>query len=334
MSINITARPFAYNTGSNIGGTQQIGDLSVGIPSDGFPESPDFWNGPNEELGYVIAYPQTNGLHPTPISGKTSFVGFWRSKFMTDESFLALVLNKTGQTFATGLQAKAWLNNNGYWTSYLSPILSLDAGNMSSYSGSGTVWTDLVGGKTFNLINGPGYNSGNGGKLSFNASSGQYAQCNSSLPNLNTWSIAVWHYYTGTNVGSGGCLVTEVYPGSTSRINYSLGDNYDGGYLSAGFFDGGWRTSGTQSLPPNNWYHIIGTYDGSIIKLYVNGALVQSNSYSGTPISSNGGIRLMRRWDNPDYWGGSLATVDIYDRSMNGNQVTSLFNRTKSRFGL
>jgi hypothetical protein len=48
----------------------------------------------------------------------TASVGFWRSKFATDESFLELVLNKTGQTFATGIQAKTWLNNNGYWTSY------------------------------------------------------------------------------------------------------------------------------------------------------------------------------------------------------------------------
>lgn len=328
-----TARPFAYNTGSNINGTEQLGDLAIGIPSDGFSGSPDFWNGADEELGYVIAYSQPDGSHPTPISGVTSSVGFWRSQAMTDESFLALVLNKTGQTFATGLQAKTWLNNNGYWTSYLSPVLSLDAGNVSSYSGSGTVWTDLVGGKTFNLINGPGYDPSNGGKFYFYASGGQYAECNTSLPNLSTWSVSVWHYYTDANVGSGMCLVTEVYPGSTSNINYSLGDNYDGGSLSSGFFDGSWKTSGSHVLTANNWYHITGTYDGSSVKLYVNGSLVQNNTYTGNPISSSGGIRLMRRWDNPDYWDGYLATVDIYDKSMNASQVSSLFNRTKSRFG-
>jgi len=113
-----TARPFAYNTGSNINGTEQVGDLAIGIPSGGFSESPDFWNGPDEDLGYVIAYSQPDGLHPTPIPGITASVGFWRSKFLTEESFLELVLNKTGQTFATMIQAKTWLNNNGYWTSY------------------------------------------------------------------------------------------------------------------------------------------------------------------------------------------------------------------------
>ena len=329
-----TARPFAYNTGSSISGTTQTGDLAIGIPISGFSENPEFWNGPDEELGYVIAYSQPDGLHPTPVIGNTASVGFWRSKQMTDESFLGLVKNKTGQIFATGLQAKTWLNNNGYWTSYLSPILSLDAGNMSSYPGSGTTWTDLVGGKTFSLINGPGYDPSNGGKFYFHAPSGQYAQCNSGLQNLSTWSIGVWHYYTGSNVGSGMCIVTEVYPGSTSRINYSLGDNYDGGLLSSGFFDGGWRTSGSHSLTANSWYHIVGTYDGLTNKLYVNNTLVQSSDYTGSPQSSNGGIRLMRRWDNADYWDGYLSTVDIYDKAMNPSQVASVFNRTKSRFGL
>jgi hypothetical protein len=524
MSINIKARPFAYNIGSNINGTSQVGNLAVGIPSDGFTEYPEFWNGPNEEVGYVIAYPQSNGLHHTPdtgnrlslnpiyrgtdilvtnngqtayqqfgyqqsvlgntsISDKVMFtvwcqlgepgtlpnshfigigytsmnlqgnpygafpgndtqsmgycsdgniyynggvysgglstwgngdvidiavdaynsliwvrvnngywnnnmsanpgtgtngiesiggpfnpvlcpgfegtmiiqntpynngtiptgfkflgdtkasVGFWRSKYMTDESFLSVVKNKTGQEFSTGIEAKTWLNNNGYWTSYLSPVLSLDAGNSSSYSGSGTVWTDLVGGKSFNLINGPSHSSGFGGLFNFNASSGQYAQCDTSLPNLSTWSIEVWHYYTGNNTGDGMCIITEVYPGTTSNINYSLGDNYSN-TLSSGFFDGAWRATPGHNLTPNNWYHIVGTYDGTYLKLYVNNSLVESNAYSGTPISSNAGIRLMRRWDNPDYWDGLLATVDIYDDALNSSQISSLFNRRKSRFSL
>jgi hypothetical protein len=34
-----TARPFAYNTGSTISGTIQVGDLSVGTPTTGFTGS-------------------------------------------------------------------------------------------------------------------------------------------------------------------------------------------------------------------------------------------------------------------------------------------------------
>jgi len=56
-----TTRPFAYNTGLPISGTTQVGDLAVGIPTSGFTNNPIFWNGPDEDLGYVIAYPVSGG---------------------------------------------------------------------------------------------------------------------------------------------------------------------------------------------------------------------------------------------------------------------------------
>lgn len=215
-------------------------------------------------------------------------------------------------------------------------VLGLDAGNPLSYPGSGTVWTDLVEGRTFNLIDGPVYDSANGGKIYFSAAGGQYAGCTSSLPNLSTWSVGVWHYYTGANIGIGMCLVTEVYPGNTGNINYTLGDanGNAGDLISSGFFDGGWRTTSNYTLIANNWYYIVGTYDGFTNKLYVNNTLVTSGSYTGTPISSQGGINLMRRWDNPDYWDGYLATVDIYDGALSSSKINSIWNSTKSRYGL
>jgi hypothetical protein len=63
-----TTRPFAYNTGSTIPGTEQVGDLSVGTPTSGFTSSPQYWNGPDEDLGYVIAAPVSGDTQPTPLS--------------------------------------------------------------------------------------------------------------------------------------------------------------------------------------------------------------------------------------------------------------------------
>ena len=265
------------------------------------------------------------------LGNVTASVGFKRSANKTEGSFVALANAEYGQSFTTGDQAKTWLNNNGYWTSYLpfpSPVLSLDAANYMSGD-----WIDSVGGKSFTLYNSPTRSTDNGGYFSFNAASAQHAICTSSLPNLNTWSVSVWHYYTGANTGAAPCIVTESFPGNTSNINYSLGNN--NAPLSSGFFDGGWRiTSLAGELQQNNWYYIVGTYDGATLKAYVNGSLISSVSYVGTPISSQGGIRLMRRWDLGDYWGGRLATVDIYDEAIGSDGISSIFNTTKSRFGL
>ena len=62
-----TSRPFAYNRSSPIDGTIQVGDLVVGYPTSGFTDSPQFWNGPDEELGYVIAVPVSGNTQPTPV---------------------------------------------------------------------------------------------------------------------------------------------------------------------------------------------------------------------------------------------------------------------------
>ena len=61
-----TTRPFAYNTGSLISGTTQVGQLAIGMPTAGFSATGlQWWNGPDEDLGYVIA--KTFSTQPTPI---------------------------------------------------------------------------------------------------------------------------------------------------------------------------------------------------------------------------------------------------------------------------
>lgn len=540
-----TARPFAYNTGSPIAGTEQVGDLAVGFPTAGFPSTGlQWWNGPDEDLGYVIAHTVPSGNQPNPLN-IPAYVGFYRSPLKTEQSFVDMVNQFFNQTFTTGNQCKTYLNNNGYWTSYvsnlvlhldasdinsypgsgtvwydisgngnhvtmvnsssitwnntgpvyfstgsngwfdnpsgtnlpvgnseytfivwvklgsswsangfmsvgpfggsnqanafragttnqlinywwandlsvtssLSPtdnwfnavckfdgitrsiwvngvlvgsdtpvghnvttsalqiakttsteylngeigealiynialsnsqivqyynntvgkyaglVLSLDAGNPLSYPGTGTTWTDLVGGKVFNLINGPGFDSGNGGKFYFYAPGGQYAECSTSLPSLPQFTTSVWHYWDGTNTGAVPTILTEVFIGGP--INYFVG-NLLGVVAQAGYFNGGFQVSPQFTLIPNNWYQIVTTCDSSqVVKVYVNNTLISTTPTGGpAPSSSNAGIRLMRRWDDPDFWGGYLATVDVYDNALSATQIANIWNSTKSRFGL
>jgi hypothetical protein len=113
------ARPFAYNPGSLIPGTEQVGSLSIGTPTSGFTNNPQYWNGPDEELGYVITQSVSGNTQPTEIPGVFASLGFFRSTDLTEGSFITLSETIAGQSFATGEDAKTWLNNNGYWTSYV-----------------------------------------------------------------------------------------------------------------------------------------------------------------------------------------------------------------------
>ena len=64
-----TARPFAYNPpgATGITGTDQVGSLAVGTPTYGFSSTGlPWWNGPDEDLGYVIAQSVPSNTQPTP----------------------------------------------------------------------------------------------------------------------------------------------------------------------------------------------------------------------------------------------------------------------------
>ena len=114
-----TARPFAYYTGSTtISGTRQYGSLSVGVPTTGFTNSPQYWNGPDEDLGYIIAVPVSGNTQPTPIPGVTASVAFYRSSELTEISYIKLVNDTFNQSFITGEAAGKWVFDQGYYTSY------------------------------------------------------------------------------------------------------------------------------------------------------------------------------------------------------------------------
>lgn len=114
MSIS---RPFAYNTGASIAGTEQVGNLAVGTPTSGFTGM-EWWNGPNELLGWVIAESVSGDTQPTPISGVTASVGFFRTPTFTDSSFISLANKITNQSYTTATQASSGLTSLGYWNSY------------------------------------------------------------------------------------------------------------------------------------------------------------------------------------------------------------------------
>jgi hypothetical protein len=66
-----TSRSFAYNTGSPISGTEQVGNLAVSVDLLDYTISPggvQWWQGPDQDLGYVIAHTVPNDTQPTPVA--------------------------------------------------------------------------------------------------------------------------------------------------------------------------------------------------------------------------------------------------------------------------
>jgi hypothetical protein len=112
-----TSRPFAYNPGAPISGTTQVGNLAIGFPNGGFGGL-EWWNGPDEDLGWVICVPVPSDIQPTPVSGVLASVGFFRSALKTEASFITLSNFIFNKAFVTGDEASTWLTSQGYWPSY------------------------------------------------------------------------------------------------------------------------------------------------------------------------------------------------------------------------
>jgi hypothetical protein len=122
-----TSRPFGFNSEKTpIPNTEQYGDLVVGDNSMDLPYDENYggvqwWNGPDEDLGYVIAtlnVDKGEPQQPTPVIDILGSVQFWRTDGFDEGLFIDLVLSITGISFKTTKDAISYLLSNGYWTSY------------------------------------------------------------------------------------------------------------------------------------------------------------------------------------------------------------------------
>ena len=126
-----TTRPFAYNIGSPISGTTQVGSLSIGDASVEYSSNYgglQWWMGADEDPEYIIAQPVPAGNVNTPIPGLSAYVQFFGSVVKTDQGFLNMVNalpSRVGQIPFTNTQdAYNWLGSNDYWTSFTNPSVS------------------------------------------------------------------------------------------------------------------------------------------------------------------------------------------------------------------
>ena len=89
-----TTRPFTRNTGSAISGTEQLGNLAIGIFQQEYAANlggVKWWMGPDEDLGYIVAKEIPSGTQPNPVSSNQASVAFLRSPIKTELSFVNMV---------------------------------------------------------------------------------------------------------------------------------------------------------------------------------------------------------------------------------------------------
>ena len=216
-------------------------------------------------------------------------------------------------------------------------VLCLDAGSKRSYPGTGTTWTDTVGGNDGTLTNmdASNFSADNGGSLSFDGTN-ERVNFGNVLNISGEISISSWVKVDVFPAGSDrGLIVSKGYDGTDEA--YHLG--FAGGSLLRFYTFN--RTLGirgvvyTHSLSVSRWYNIAGTFDGSTWTVYVDSDSVDSiNDSTALRVTSQpliiGASSLSGSVSR--FFDGSIASTSIYNRALTADEIRRNYLSTKERY--
>ena len=81
-----------------------------------------------------------------------------------------------------------------------------------------------------------------------------------------------------------------------------------------------------SGLPVSTWSHLAITYDGSTVRLYLNGAMVDSVAHTGLITSSTNALTLGSDPFYGQYFNGLIDEVRIYNKALTAAQIQSDMN--------
>jgi len=138
-----------------------------------------------------------------------------------------------------------------------------------------------------------------------------------SLDLNKTFTVEAW-IYREVDAGTREEVVSK-WMNTGGQRSYSLGissgDNAEFRLSQTG--TGATRTLiGTTDLALNTWYHLAATYNGSVVRLYVNDVLEDSANFAGAVYASNATLRLGSESTGTNYFGGIIDEVRILNVSL------------------
>ncbi len=79
----------------------------------------------------------------------------------------------------------------------------------------------------------------------------------------------------------------------------------------------------SNTLISGEWTHVVGTYDGTNIKIYINGQWVATQNHPG---SINGFTsQLTLGFYNGMYWAGALDEIFLYNRVLTDTEIQAIY---------
>ena len=212
-------------------------------------------------------------------------------------------------------------------------VLLLDAGNTSSYRGSGTTWTDLSGnGNNGTLINTPTYSSANGGHLLFDGTNERLDLASDLDLSTNTgFTMCLFLQQTTPQTGTGWNYFfnrldpfIEIGTFGTAGTTFSFKDFSIPIEINSGNVTTSWSyiafgTNPSTRTPFIHRFNSSGYALTTSATAFTNTTLSFSKMFAGA-----GGAN----------YAAKVATIQAYNRRLTATEVTQNYNVLKGRFGL
>ncbi|MFH1990532.1 MAG: LamG-like jellyroll fold domain-containing protein [Patescibacteria group bacterium] len=106
------------------------------------------------------------------------------------------------------------------------------------------------------------------------------------------------------------------YTASSGGLRFYIG--HAGGYILS-------PDAGT-GIWDNNWHHVVGTYDGSKVRLYVDGVEKGTGTLTTVGITYNTNKFYVGSYGNGFYFNGIIDEAKIYDRALSADEALKHYN--------
>lgn len=139
----------------------------------------------------------------------------------------------------------------------------------------------------------------------------------------NGFSVEVW---VKPNKQTDGTIVRKHIPiGNSGFFLTIFNENFTFGVNARGDMASHWEVGAGYPITEwNRWYHVVGTYDNQVRKIYVDGVLADYENQVGKLVGNSNQFFIGQRGDNFEWFNGSIDEVRIWNRSLSEDQIKLL----------
>jgi len=166
------------------------------------------------------------------------------------------------------------------------------------------------------------------GALNLDGNSWAEVHDNASLDITDAITLEAWVYWDLNGKSAGG-IMSKWFPSNWGFLFFTNADTLT--FYISNVYPA--TASVSHTFTANGWYHLVGTDDGTTIRLYIDGVQVGTTSSLGSIVDTGRELEIGRYNDSvSNTYGDSIAQPRIYNRALTAEEVQRNYNAGKNTY--